>query len=366
MRRTSIAAAGLCLVLGSAAPVSAAPQPPVGTADVTVRAIPERICLTGRSPGYLNFDLVVTNPTPEGLEIEEVRGLLFDERGELIERRLIWQQALDSLGRRRELPANGELVLFNPLLFNSLAKGTSLRFEIKFAGTALAAAPTALTVTPQSCANRRALRLPVAGRVLVYDGYDLFSHHRRSLMWDPKTERIGNSQRYGIDLVVVDEKGTMFRGSGERNEDWLGWGRPVRAPAAGRVVAVHDVQPDNVMVGTLDRWTQRDSRIDSMTSYGNYVIIDHGGSEHSVMGHLRAGSVRVKPGDRVAAGEEVAQIGNSGASGGVHVHYERRTGPRIEGSETLPPYFRGVSVAGGAGNGKSGIALDSGDVVVAR
>jgi hypothetical protein len=41
---------------------------------------------------------------------------------------------------------------------------------------------------------------------------------------------------------------------------------------------------------------------------------------------FRRGSARVKKGDRVQAGQVIAQIGNSGATPVPHLHYELRTG----------------------------------------
>jgi murein DD-endopeptidase MepM/ murein hydrolase activator NlpD len=35
---------------------------------------------------------------------------------------------------------------------------------------------------------------------------------------------------------------------------------------------------------------------------------------------MRERSVRLKPGDKVQAGQAIGAMGNSGASGGVHLH----------------------------------------------
>jgi hypothetical protein len=351
----------------SAQPGAASPGAPAG---VSVRTVPETVCLVERTPSYLNFDLVIRNASAADLEVEEVRGILLNRAGEVIERRLIWQQSLSTLAPARTIPANGEAAIFNPIIFDALRPGVRVRMEVHFKGAPLNAVPLSIVLDPRSCANRQELRLPVAGRVLAYDGYDLFSHHRRTTYLGPQMAALGltdNFQRFGLDLVVVDEQGRFFRGSGTRNEDWLGWGRPVRAAGAGTVVAVHNDQPDNEVVGTIDRWTDRDPRRNPMSSYGNYVLIDHGGGEFSIVGHLRAGSVSVRPGQRVAIGETIGQMGNSGASGGVHVHYERRTGPGLAGIRTLPPYFRNVTVVGtGQRGGRQGVPVDSGDILIAR
>ncbi len=57
--------------------------------------------------------------------------------------------------------------------------------------------------------------------------------------------------------------------------------------------------------------------------FGNHVVVDHG-SYTVVYAHMRSGSVRVGPGDRVTCGQTVGQIGSSGCSTGAHVHVEPR------------------------------------------
>jgi murein DD-endopeptidase MepM/ murein hydrolase activator NlpD len=54
--------------------------------------------------------------------------------------------------------------------------------------------------------------------------------------------------------------------------------------------------------------------------YGNLVSLDHGGGLQTLYGHND--SVKVKTGDRVAKGEVIALMGNSGKSTGPHLHFE--------------------------------------------
>jgi murein DD-endopeptidase MepM/ murein hydrolase activator NlpD len=216
----------------------------------------------------------------------------------------------------------------------------------------------------------RAYLFPIRERVLVYDGFDFLSHHRRT-RYDGMMKELGltdNFQRYGVDLVVVDKTGHFFSGTGKKNSDWFGWGKPVHAAADGIVAATHNEQPDNEEVGTVDRWTDRSPKTNPMTSYGNYVLIDHGSGEFTVVGHLKQGSVRVQKGDHVTAGQIIGEIGNSGASGGIHTHFERRTGAGIAGIETLPPYFGDVQIVGTGEVAKRSraVAIGTGDVVVVR
>jgi murein DD-endopeptidase MepM/ murein hydrolase activator NlpD len=55
--------------------------------------------------------------------------------------------------------------------------------------------------------------------------------------------------------------------------------------------------------------------------YANTVVVDYGGGIVGVYGHLKQGSAVVKAGDRVKAGQVLAQVGNSGASVAPHLHF---------------------------------------------
>lgn len=54
---------------------------------------------------------------------------------------------------------------------------------------------------------------------------------------------------------------------------------------------------------------------------GNVVVIDHGNGWRSFYGHMRKGSVAVKEGDRVEAGQQVGLVGLSGLTEFPHVHF---------------------------------------------
>jgi murein DD-endopeptidase MepM/ murein hydrolase activator NlpD len=58
---------------------------------------------------------------------------------------------------------------------------------------------------------------------------------------------------------------------------------------------------------------------------------------------MRNGSVKVKKGDRVKAGEAIGQLGNSGATTGPHLHYHLMDGPRLLLSDGLPARFENTS-----------------------
>ncbi len=60
---------------------------------------------------------------------------------------------------------------------------------------------------------------------------------------------------------------------------------------------------------------------------GWYLVLDGDDEDRDyVFMHLRRGSILVTPGQHVAAGDQLAQVGNTGASSGPHLHFEIWTG----------------------------------------
>ncbi len=77
----------------------------------------------------------------------------------------------------------------------------------------------------------------------------------------------------------------------------------------------------------------------------NVVRIVHDDGTLSVYAHLNWNTIRVKPGDRVKAGQYIADSGNTGFTSGPHLHFavQRNAGLQIE---SLPIIFRGVNSTG--------------------
>jgi murein DD-endopeptidase MepM/ murein hydrolase activator NlpD len=68
--------------------------------------------------------------------------------------------------------------------------------------------------------------------------------------------------------------------------------------------------------------TGRVTRIGYNGGYGNYVRIDHGHGFVTAYGHLRGFKQGLARGDRVAQGQVIGYVGNTGQSTGPHLHYE--------------------------------------------
>lgn len=59
-------------------------------------------------------------------------------------------------------------------------------------------------------------------------------------------------------------------------------------------------------------------------SYGNYVKVKHDNGYYTLYAHLEKGTLAVANGQRVAKGQRLGFMGNSGNSYGAHLHFEVR------------------------------------------
>ncbi|PYO10408.1 MAG: hypothetical protein DMD30_02940 [Gemmatimonadetes bacterium] len=71
-----------------------------------------------------------------------------------------------------------------------------------------------------------------------------------------------------------------------------------------------------------------------MGTYGNTVILEHGGGDYSVYGSLE--KIEVRKGTRVIKGQAIGTVGTSDPALGSHLHFEiRRGGPAVDPAEWL-------------------------------
>ena len=351
-----------------------------GLADgdaVKVTVKPDTVYIERSETGqHLNFDFLLENLTDWELLLTGVELSAFDDRGRLARRDFVnrFSRVSLELTPRRALRPRQAALVFNP--FHSFAGSVplkKLRYEFAF-GTedGKLRYKSVAEVAPVLYETKTALVLPVKGRVLVWDGHDYNSHHRRfdyTLAVFQQRGLTTNFQRYGYDFVLVNEQGVMYRGRPKDSDDWylgksddnelyFAFGQPVYAAGAGRVADAHDGEPDDRRVNRAEL-AKRETAIG-----GNYVVIDHLNGEYSWFGHLKNGSVKVKPGQMVKQGEVIGQIGASGDSLFPHLHYELRTGPGMKGVGGLPSYFSGFRRAPGSKTGPVERGqLDTGDVV---
>lgn len=154
-------------------------------------------------------------------------------------------------------------------------------------------------------------QLPVDGRVVVTESGADVEHNHHVQPHVP-------NQRHAYDMLGVDDAGRTFLDDGDRVEEWVGWGMPIVAAAAGTVIGAHDGMRDLAMGEQLPP---------DEHGYGNRVAIRHDDDSVTWYAHLQQGSVPVDLlGSRVEAGTVLGRMGNSGNSTAPHLHVQRQLG----------------------------------------
>jgi len=167
------------------------------------------------------------------------------------------------------------------------------------------------------------------GGWLTGNGPHPLTGHRRALIPVNGTPTI--AQRFAIDYVKLNEGGTSFVGDRLNNASYLAENAEAIAVADAVVMSTKDDIVENV-----PGITSRAVPITLETIGGNFVILDIGKGRYAFYAHLRPGSLRVRPGDRVRRGQVLGLVGNSGNSTEPHLHFHISDGPSALGSEGLP------------------------------
>lgn len=165
----------------------------------------------------------------------------------------------------------------------------------------LAAAVAWVLVGLRMPPEARELSFPLReGRFMVGQGGSnaLLNHHASH-----------QAQRHAADITALDAAGFRARGVLPRDPArYAIFGAAVASPCAGRVLAARDGLPDLPPPET-----------DPENPAGNHVVIDCDGLRVE-LAHLREGSLRVAPGQSLAAGDLIGAVGNSGNTTEPHLH----------------------------------------------
>ncbi|WP_172806363.1 murein hydrolase activator EnvC family protein [Aeromicrobium choanae] len=142
----------------------------------------------------------------------------------------------------------------------------------------------------------------------------------------------GYGQSHAIDIIHPRPEGTeptypVFGGF-ERPETFSSFGEPIHAVADGTVVKVLDTRRDHLSRTSWLAFAYM-MVIDGLRDLGgaaavvgNHVVVDHGAGVYSLYAHVRRGSASVAVGDRVATGQVVGEVGNSGNTSEPHLHVQ--------------------------------------------
>jgi hypothetical protein len=174
------------------------------------------------------------------------------------------------------------------------------------------------------------IRSPLTGaNWLAANGPSNTSAHRRAVLPVNGQPHIG--QRYAIDWIQLGADGNTFTGDKSKNSSYHAWDQEIHAVADGKIVEVKDSIPENV---------PNSAKLAVAMTYdtlpGNHIIEDLGQGHFAAYAHLRPGTLKVKVGDTVHAGDVIAHLGNTGNSSEPHLHFQVCDAPSFPASEGLP------------------------------
>ncbi len=204
---------------------------------------------------------------------------------------------------------------------------------------------------------------PLRGISFVGWGASLHTGHRWAV-----------PEEFALDIAKLGEKGLTHKGEGTHFDDYYAYGADVLAAADGRVISVASDQPEDPSAMQRPNETQEAyfARLQKeqgerlakglMAVSGNYVMIDHGKNEYSLYAHLQPGSVRVRVGDQVKAGDVIGKLGSSGNSTEPHLHFHVCDKPDPLICAGIPVNFSNVTIQWA----DLPRPIQSGDVVIAK
>jgi hypothetical protein len=149
------------------------------------------------------------------------------------------------------------------------------------------------------------------------------------------------NQHFAYDLIALDKAG----------QPTSCVGRPVFSPTAGTIIELLDGLPNFAVPGHLA---------------GNHVVIRRSGNEFVLVAHFSPATIKVSQGQKVAAGQQLAECGNSGNSTTPHVHIHMQSGPQVLefGTPGIPVSFGGVKVwMAGSCKKKAAYSPQRGDIL---
>ncbi|UCF43887.1 MAG: peptidoglycan DD-metalloendopeptidase family protein [Planctomycetota bacterium] len=251
---------------------------------------------------------------------------------------------IQKLGQPRYIPPNQAIF---PAYFERGVLDIKVVLDMQDKIIGLWFLPHVVTDIPVPEKHETELSLPFKDRWLVFWGGDtkeLNMHHDVP------------NQQFAFDFIGVNEDGAMHSGEGKANEDYFSFGREVLVPADGTVTDVIEGVRDNVP-GSMNPYS----------GLGNAVFIQHREHEISVLAHLKLGSIKVKVGDKVKAGQVIGLCGNSGNSSQPHLHYHLQNTPVIQDGTGIKCYFQKMNVIeDGKKQAKMNYSPIKGQIVVAE
>jgi len=291
---------------------------------------------------HLVYEIQITNISSKAWKVQRVTALaggkpLFELSGAELKSRMGF---LSKRGGSDELGPEQAGFLWMHLKFKSkkdLPEKFQHQFELGGAAKPLVIEGAEAVVNPMEAL---AIAAPLRGdRWLAGDGCCDSTRHVRATL--PINGKLANSQRFAIDWEKLDAENRIYTGDAKNPENYICYGEDVLAVANAEVIAAMDGLSDQVPGKLPDS-------IDISQADGNHIILLLSSGHYALYAHLKPGSLRVKKGDRVQAGQVLAQIGNTGNTSEPHLHFHLMDGPSALASNGIPYVIQSFETSGKA------------------
>ena len=162
--------------------------------------------------------------------------------------------------------------------------------------------------------------------------------HRRVFYTVDGTARLPG--RFAIDFIKLDSAGKLAADDENVIRNWHGYAADVLAVNDGIVASVRN---DAAESPTLSAYVPASPE----NATGNYISLKTGDKQYVFYEHLKPGSIRVKPGQKVTKGQVIASLGFTGQTTGPHLHLHVADRDSPLGAEGLPFEFEQYRLLGG-------------------
>lgn len=289
---------------------------------------------------HLVYEVTLTNTLPHPLTLKSITVLdrdiaLLDLEGDQLAH---WTRIIGTPSPTTTLgPAQTAVVLFDVALEDNVQMPTRLTHAVSLSNPEpldpLFPAKQTVDIAPVEVQPREpsVIKPPLRGPNWVDGGGCCdTSAHRTAL--NPVNGRLWAAERFAIDYVQLGPDGRLSTGDQSKPESFAYFGADIHAVGDGRVVSVLDGLPEQV--------PGRNPTGLPLNQYaGNHVVQDLGDGNFALYAHIKTGTVAVKPGDRLTAGQVIGNVGNTGNSSAPHLHFQIMSSPDPLGSNGLPFVF---------------------------
>ena len=237
-------------------------------------------------------------------------------------------------------PGQAMLLIYQTFAYSGVRDSLRVSVHGK-AGPQDVAAEASLPIAQGS--SKTAFRFPLHGVWFAAVGPTMHTGHRWVI-----------PEQFAFDIARVGEGDLSYRGDGTKFSDYYAYGAEVVAAADGKVIAAVDgIAEDTVILRrpseSDDAYDQRQQGYQTQllqhgpeAAAGDYVMVDHGNGEFSLYAHLQPGSLKVKPGDVVKAGQTLGKLGASGNASEPHLHFQVCDSPKPVSCTGIPINFTGL------------------------